>query len=77
MWALDINLKSAEAASLTKTGIGKYLKEISYPKLTDFSEFMTVQNSLWEIKVDHQTPTANWFERKIIYDCQAFQNLQT
>jgi hypothetical protein len=46
---------------------------MSYPKLTDFSDFMTVQNSLWEIKVDHQTPTANWLERKIICDCPAFQ----
>ena len=54
--------------------IGKYLKEMSYPKLIDLSDFMTVQNSLWEIKVDHQTPTVNWFERKIICDCPAFQS---
>ena len=49
---------------------------MSYPKLSDSSDFMTVQNSLWEIKVDHQTPTANWLERKkdqkIICDCPAF-----
>ena len=46
---------------------------MSYPKLIDSSDFMTVQNSLWEIKVDHQTPTANWLERKITCDCPAFQ----
>ena len=74
---MSTGYQSLYSNKLTKTGIGKYLKEMSYLKLTDFSEFMTVQNSLWEIKVDHQTSTANWFERKIIYACQAFQNLQT